>query len=99
MPSSDSPSNLRKLTLATPPDAKALLPVVDRLRRRFGIARMCVVACRGMISAKTMAELEAWHGVYPRRAETSLVVPFHVFEDAVVIDVCIRSAIPEEKSE
>ncbi len=39
-------------------DVKALLPVVDRLRERFGIARMCVVADRGMISAETMAELE-----------------------------------------
>jgi hypothetical protein len=40
-------------------DVKSLLPVVDRLRQRFGIARMCVVADRGMISAETMAELEA----------------------------------------
>ena len=40
-------------------DVHALLPVVDRLRQRFGIARMCVVADRGMISAETMAALEA----------------------------------------
>ena len=40
-------------------DAKALLPVVRRLRERFGIARMCVVADRGMISAETINELEA----------------------------------------
>ncbi len=40
-------------------DVKALLPVVDRLRGQFGINRMCVVADRGMISAGTMAELEA----------------------------------------
>lgn len=40
-------------------DVKALLPVVNRLRERFGIARMCVVADRGMISAETMTELEA----------------------------------------
>jgi Transposase DDE domain len=40
-------------------DVKALLPVVDRLRQRFGIARLCVVADRGMISAETLAELEA----------------------------------------
>jgi hypothetical protein len=39
-------------------DVKSLLPVVDRLRQRFGIVRMCVVADRGMISAETMAELE-----------------------------------------
>ena len=35
-----------------------LLPVVDRLRARFGIGRVCVVADRGMISAATIAALE-----------------------------------------
>jgi hypothetical protein len=43
-------------------DVKALLPVVRRLRERFGITRMCLCADRGMISAETMAELEA-HGI------------------------------------
>lgn len=38
-------------------DVKALLPVVDRLRQRFGIARLCVVADRGMISDDTIVEL------------------------------------------
>jgi hypothetical protein len=37
---------------------KVLLPVVDRLRDRFGITRACVVADRGMISAATIAALE-----------------------------------------
>jgi Transposase DDE domain len=40
-------------------DVKALLPVVRRLRERFGITRMCVCADRGMISAETIAGLEA----------------------------------------
>src|SRR5438552_9123200 len=40
-------------------DVTSLIPVIDRLRRRFDIARVCVVADRGMISAETMAELEA----------------------------------------
>lgn len=39
-------------------DVKALLPVIDRLRERFGIIRMCVCADRGMISAETITELE-----------------------------------------
>lgn len=39
-------------------DVTALLPVVDRLRQRFGLTRMCVVADRGMISADTLAALE-----------------------------------------
>jgi hypothetical protein len=40
-------------------DVTLLLPVVKRLRRRFGIARACIVADRGMISAETIAALEA----------------------------------------
>jgi hypothetical protein len=40
-------------------DVKSLLPIVTRLRDRFGIRHMCVVADRGMISAETIAELEA----------------------------------------
>jgi hypothetical protein len=39
-------------------DAGSLIPVVERLRRRFSIERVCVVADRGMISAETIAELE-----------------------------------------
>jgi hypothetical protein len=39
-------------------DGRALLPVVDRLRQRFGIQQVCWVADRGMISAKTIQELE-----------------------------------------
>jgi hypothetical protein len=38
-------------------DIKTLLPVVDRLRERFDIRDVCVVADRGMISEKTIAEL------------------------------------------
>ena len=39
-------------------DVSVLLPVVDRLRGRFAIGRVCVVADRGMISAPTIAALE-----------------------------------------
>ena len=39
-------------------DVKTLLPVVRRLRKRFGIEQMCVVSDRGMISDSTVAELE-----------------------------------------
>ena len=39
-------------------DVTSLLPVVDRLRKRFSIGRVCVVADRGMISAATIAGLE-----------------------------------------
>jgi len=38
-------------------DITTLLPAVDRLRQRFDIRDVCVVADRGMISQKTMLEL------------------------------------------
>jgi len=39
-------------------DVKTLIPVIDRVRKRFGIQRFCMVADRGMISAETIKELE-----------------------------------------
>jgi len=39
-------------------DVTTLLPVVDRLRARFAVGRICIVADRGMISAATIAALE-----------------------------------------
>ena len=45
-------------------DVTTLIPVIDRLRRRFDIACVCVVADRGMISAETIAELEARRLLY-----------------------------------
>jgi len=39
-------------------DVTTLMPVLDRLRRRFDIRRICVVADRGMMSAATVADLE-----------------------------------------
>jgi hypothetical protein len=39
-------------------DVTTLLPVVDRLRARFGVGHLGVVADRGMISAQTIAALE-----------------------------------------
>ena len=39
-------------------DVTTLIPVIDRLRRRFGITQVCVVADRGMISGATIAALE-----------------------------------------
>ncbi|MBV8839582.1 IS1634 family transposase [Bradyrhizobium sp.] len=39
-------------------DVTTLIPVIDRLRSRFGIARVCVVADRGMVSSATIATLE-----------------------------------------
>ncbi len=38
-------------------DTGTLIPVADRLRQRFCVRRVCVVADRGLISAETIAEL------------------------------------------
>ncbi len=40
-------------------DVTSLIPVVQRLKSRFGIASVCVVADRGMISAQTIEKLES----------------------------------------
>jgi len=42
-------------------DAKTLVPIVDRLKSRFHIRSICVVADRGMISRETIAKLQAAH--------------------------------------
>lgn len=39
-------------------DVKTLMPVIDRLRTRFGIEKICIVADRGMISKETIREAE-----------------------------------------
>lgn len=38
-------------------DAKTLIPIVERLKDRFGIKRFCIVADRGMFSASIIKEL------------------------------------------
>jgi hypothetical protein len=45
-------------------DVTTLLPIVDRLRQRFHIVRVCIVADRGMISAAIMQELEETNTPY-----------------------------------
>jgi transposase len=39
-------------------DVTTLIPIVDRLRSRFGVRRVCLVADRGMISQEAIAALE-----------------------------------------
>lgn len=45
-------------------DVKTLVPIVERLQKRFAIGRVCVVADRGMISAKTLRELDQRQWLY-----------------------------------
>ena len=39
-------------------DVKSLVPIVERLKSRFGIGSVSIVADRGMISTETLAEVE-----------------------------------------
>jgi len=39
-------------------DVKTLIPIVDRLKKRFRIGSICIVADRGMISRKTIDQLQ-----------------------------------------
>jgi hypothetical protein len=45
-------------------DVTTLIPVIERLQKRFAIARVCIVADRGLISADALAELEARRLLY-----------------------------------
>jgi len=42
-------------------DVKTLLPVLNRMRERFRIGRVCIVSDRGMICEETLLELEKLH--------------------------------------
>jgi transposase len=45
-------------------DVKSLVPIVERLKSRFAIGSVCIVADRGMISAATLAEVESRKWAY-----------------------------------
>lgn len=40
-------------------DVKTLIPIAERMKKRFGIGEVCIVADRGMISRETIDELES----------------------------------------
>jgi len=42
----------------TTTDVKTLIPIAERMRKRFGIVQFCIVADRGMISENTVKKLE-----------------------------------------
>lgn len=79
-------------------DVTTLLPVVERLRSRFGVGRACVVADRGMISAATIAALEAQGIDYILgvRERTLREIRQTVLEDD---GVAVPLVIPRQKGE
>jgi len=67
-------------------DVASLLPVIDRLERRFSIGRICVVADRGMISAETIAGLEARDLLY--------ILGVRERGDKLVRDIVLKDTAP-----
>ncbi len=45
-------------------DVKSLVPIVERLKTRFPVGEVCIVADRGMISAETIQEIQKRHWKY-----------------------------------
>src|SRR5690349_14704969 len=80
-------------------DVSVLAPVIDRLRGRFGIGRVCVVADRGMISAPTIAALEERGLEYvlgaPERTDT-LVRTVVLADKKPFTPLCVERANGEE---
>ena len=54
-------------------DVKSLVPIVERLKTRFQIGEVCIVADRGIISAATLAEVEKrkWYYILGVRMRSS----------------------------
>jgi hypothetical protein len=80
-------------------DVSVLVPVIDRLRRRFAIGRVCVVADRGMISAPTIAALEDRGLEYvlgARERTDSLVRTVVLADQKPFTPLCIPRASGEE---
>ena len=77
-------------------DVTMLVPVVRRLRERFGITKACIVADRGMISAATMAALEAEKIEYILgvRERTSREVREEIIDDD---ELAVPLVIPRQK--
>lgn len=79
-------------------DVTLLLPVVARLRSRFGVGRACIVADRGLISADAVAALEAagMEYILGVRERGSREVRAFVLEDD---GVAVPLTIPRQKGE
>jgi len=73
-------------------DVKTLVPVVERLKKRFGISSLCIVADRGMISKAVIEQLEKEEiqvkyilGVRMRKDKNLYPEAFKITEDFIEI--------------
>jgi hypothetical protein len=80
-------------------DVSVLVPVIDRLRSRFAIGRVCVVADRGMICAETIAALEERGLEYvlgARERTDKLVRTVVLADERPFTPLCVQRAGGEE---
>ena len=71
-------------------DVKSLVPIVERLKKRFGIGSVSIVADRGMISAETLAEVEKreWKYILGVRMRSSTEAKAVVARASAVMRKC-----------
>jgi transposase len=81
-------------------DVKSLAPVVERLKTRFRIGTVCIVADRGMISAGAMAEVEKrkWRYILGVRMRSSREAKAVVGRAGRYAEVYPRSDDPDDPS-
>jgi transposase len=77
-----------------------LVPVVERLKTRFGIGSVCIVADRGMISAATLAEVEKrnWKYILGVRMRSSTEAKAVVARGGRYAEVHPKSDDPDDPS-
>jgi transposase len=81
-------------------DVKSLTPIVGRLKTRFGIGTVCIVADRGMISAETVAEVEKrqWSYILGVRVRSSTEAKAVVGRAGRYAEVYPKSDNPDDPS-
>ena len=81
-------------------DVKSLVPVVERLKTRFRIGTVCVVADRGMISAETVTEIEKreWRYILGVRMRSSTEAKAVVGRAGRYAEVHPKSDHPDDPS-
>jgi transposase len=79
-------------------DVKTLIPIADRMRKRFKIGQFCIVSDRGMISAESMKELESPERSTPYILGTRMRKVKEVTHDVLSRPGKYKEVTPEGKS-
>jgi transposase len=79
-------------------DVETLMPVVERIRKRFQVSRFCIVADRGMISQDTLAKLENPENKVPYILGTRMRNVKEIKEEVLSRAGRYREVHPEAKS-